>query len=158
MKCDFGGHSTTNPLHLSPWRDVGHKKQKIEVHVVLSERYVIAILGLLLKLLFPQAQNKSKIGIKRHLEGLVSSSHDVPVPCCGVVVSPSGLHSFLFCTSCLNIQCAETKLNKNHKHYKLFKPGAFARELGLLHPEGPCLCQHAAEPSRSGSIEPGAWC
>lgn len=71
---------------------------------------------------------------------------------------PPGCTLFLFCTSCLKIQCAETKLNKNHQHYKSFKPGAFARELGLLHPEGPCLCQQAAGPSRSVSVEPGAWC
>lgn len=90
---------------------------------------------------------------------MVSSSHDVSVPCCGVMASPTGLHSCLFCMSCLNIQCAEAKLNKNNRYYALFKRGAFVRELGLLCPEGLwCPCQQAAWPSRGGSVEPGAWC
>lgn len=113
------------------------------------------ILWLLLKLLFLQAQNESKIEIKRHLRGLVSSSHDVPVTW---TASPTGLHCFLFCTSFLNIQCAERKLNKNYQCYNLFKPGAFVRKLGLLLPEGPSLCQQAAWPIRSRSVDPGAWC
>lgn len=81
----------------------------------------------------------------------------VPVPSCGVMVSPTELHSFLFCTSCLNIPCAEAKLNKKRWLYKLFKPGEFARVLDFLCIEGPCLCQQAAWPSRSKLVEPGAW-
>lgn len=118
---------------------------------------MIVVLWLLFKLLFPQGQNESKIEIKRHLKGLVSSSHDVPVPCCGVMVSPTRLHSFLFCTSGLNIPCAETKLYKKHWLYKLFKPGAFARVLDFFCIEGQCPYQQAAWPVRSKLVGPGAW-
>lgn len=60
--------------------------------------------------------------------------------------------------TCINILCAEAKLNKNYQHYKLFKPEAFAGGLGLLHPQGLSLCQQAAWLNRSGLGEPGVWC